>query len=88
LGRSSIVLVKVHHVAEMVFREGNHSLRVMRHGLSLDWLEGRVWLAFQPYSAEMTSVEDYRRSYFYMAGQSCSWRVEGPGDTPPSHEAG
>jgi hypothetical protein len=78
LNLSSTLMLVVDDVREFFFREKEHSLRVMSMGISIDWFESAIWIAFQPYSTDMTSIEDYRQSDFYVAGHSCYWEIVDP----------
>jgi hypothetical protein len=74
-GGCTIVLLHMHDVVEMVFRESGSFLRNMGIGLTIDWFETMCWIAFQPYSVEMNTIENYRKSYFYVVCHSCHWEV-------------
>jgi hypothetical protein len=69
------ILIHVEDIKEIVFREVNTSLQRMTRGLHIKWLEGSVWLAFQPRSTDLATTVDFAESFFYIAGHECFWEV-------------
>lgn len=74
-GRSDIVIV-IDGVSEIVFREGKSTRQVLSDGLTVAWIDGSVWCDFSPYTSEPASLDDLRRSDFYVVGKSLTWRTE------------
>ena len=64
-------------VEEFSLRENSReSCRVLSGGLQIGLFGELLFFDFAPYSVCPTGMEDYRRSGFYVAGRSFSWRVE------------
>lgn len=74
-GWSNVVIV-IDDVSEVVFREGMTSCQVLSSGLYITWLDGNLWCDFSPYTSQPSSVEDLRRSDFYVVGKVLTWDVE------------
>jgi hypothetical protein len=72
--RSNVVIV-IDNVSESGFREGKSTRQVLSDGLTVAWFNGEVWCDLSPYAQEPTSVEDFRRSDFYVAGEALTWRT-------------
>lgn len=60
------------HVSELTLREGRTTCVVISFGIVLKWIDGKVWCAFSPYFTEMESIDDFRRSEFYLVASSIS----------------
>ncbi|HYV36045.1 MAG TPA: hypothetical protein VE988_10105 [Gemmataceae bacterium] len=73
-GGHSFVRLRISEPEEVVFREVNTSLQMLK-GLRVKWFDDLVWLSFQEYSSQIETVEDFRNSYFYVAGQVCFWEI-------------
>ncbi len=74
-GWSNVVIV-VDRVAEILFREGKSTRQILSDGLNVAWFEGNVWCDLSPYCADPETIDEFRRSDFYISGQVISWRVE------------
>jgi hypothetical protein len=84
-GRSNVTLV-IHDVSEIGFREGKDTRQVLSDGLTVAWFDERVWCDFSPYATEPESLDDFRRSDFYVVGKGLSWRTAPYGED--EHRAG
>jgi len=70
------VRLAIEHVEEYALKESAKvSCRVLSGGLQINAFRDLLFFDFDPYSDEPTGVEDFRRSGFYIAGRSFSWRV-------------
>jgi hypothetical protein len=74
-GWSNVVLV-IDGVSEIGFREGQSTRQVLSDGLILTWFNGHVWCDLSPYTSEPSSIDDVRRSDFYVVGEVLRWRSE------------
>lgn len=74
-GWSTVILV-LSDVSEILFREGGSTRVVLSDGLSLQWIDNQLWCDLSPYSSEITSIADLRRSDFYAVGSTMMWKVE------------
>jgi hypothetical protein len=74
-GWSNVVIV-IDGVSEIGFREGKSTRQVLSDGLILTWFQGHVWCDLSPYTSEPGSIDDVRRSDFYVAGEVLKWRSE------------
>lgn len=71
------VRLAIKEVEEFSLRESaKESCRVLSSGLQIEMFGGLLFFDFAPYSLSPGGVEDYRRSGFYIAGRSFSWKVE------------
>ena len=71
------VRMAITEVEEFAVRESaKESCRVLSSGLHIEVFNGLLFFDFAPYSVSPDSLEDYRRSGFYIAGRSFSWKVE------------
>jgi hypothetical protein len=71
------VRLAIADVEEFGLRESaKESCRVLSSGLQIDVFNGLLFFDFAPYSLSPRGLEDYRRSGFYIAGRSFSWKVE------------
>jgi len=70
------VIVVIDKVSEMAFREGLSTRRVLSDGLTIAWLNGKVWCDLSPYASDPVTADDFRRSDFYVVGESFAWRAE------------
>jgi hypothetical protein len=71
------VRIEVKKVEEFSLRESTkESARVLSSGLHIGPFDGLLFFDFAPYSVSPRSLEDYRRSGFYIAGRSFSWNVK------------
>ncbi len=76
----SNVVFSVQRVSEITLREGRSSCQVLSSGMAVDWFDGQLFLAFSPWTAAPAGADDFRRSDFFVAGESCSWVVEPYGE--------
>ena len=74
-GWSNVVIV-IDNVGEITFREVKSTRQVLSDGLSIAWFDGDVWCDLSPYSSGPITVDDFRRSDFYVSGGSVTWRTE------------
>jgi hypothetical protein len=74
-GWSNVVIV-IDNVSEIAFREGKSTRQILSDGLAVCWFDGDVWCDLSPYSSEPDTVDDFRRSDFYVVGEALAWRVE------------
>lgn len=74
-GWSNVVIV-IDNVAEIALREDRSTRQVLSDGLSIAWFDGAVWCDLSPYSSEPVTVDDFRRSDFYVSGETLTWRAE------------
>ena len=74
-GWSNVVVV-IENVSEIAFREGKSTRQVLSDGLIVAWFNGDVWCDLSPYTSEPASVNDFRRSDFYVVGEALSWRID------------
>ncbi len=74
-GWSNVVLV-IDDVSEIAFREGKSTRQVLSDGLTIAWINGDVWCDLSPYSSEPATVDDFRRSDFYVSGEALTWRTD------------
>ena len=72
----SNVIIVIENVSEIAFREGNATRQILSDGLTVCWFDGCVWCDLSPYGSEPDTVEDFRRSDFYVVGKTFSWQVE------------
>ena len=71
------VRMAITEVEEFALRESSkESFRVLSSGLQIEVFNGLLFFDFAPYSVSPRGLEDYRRSGFYIAGRSFSWKVE------------
>jgi hypothetical protein len=64
-------------VEEFSLRESSkESFRVLSSGLHIGSFGELLFFDFAPYSVCPAGMEDYRRSGFYVAGRSFTWREE------------
>jgi hypothetical protein len=71
------VRLSISDVEEFSLRETpNEQSRVLSSGLQIGSFGELVFFDFAPYSVCPNGMEDYRRSGFYVAGHSFTWRVE------------
>ena len=71
------VHMAITEVEEFALREGpKESCRVLSGGLQIEVFNGLLFFDFAPYSVSPQGLDDYRRSGFYLAGRSFSWKVE------------
>jgi hypothetical protein len=60
----------------MLAQRPRTTLVVLSFGLAIDWFDNQVFIAFSPYSPfTMASIDDYRKSEFYVAGAECYYEV-------------
>jgi hypothetical protein len=60
----------------MLFREGGSTRVILSDGLTLRIIEAKIWCDFSPYCSEPDSVDDFRKSDFYVVGASVRWEVQ------------
>jgi hypothetical protein len=77
-GRSNVVVV-ISEVSEICFREGNSTRQVLSDGMTVAWFDGVVWCDLSPYTSEPDSIDDFRKSDFYVVGKVLTWRIEAYG---------
>lgn len=71
------VRLAIKEVEEFVFKESSKETgRVLSSGLRIYPFNGLLFFDFAPYSLNPSGIEDFRRSGFYIAGRSFSWKVE------------
>lgn len=88
-GWSNVVIV-VENVFEITFREGKSTRQILSDGLTISWFKDDVWCDLSPYASNPAAVNEFRRSDFYVAGKSLTWRVEeySEGEAPePDHQS-
>jgi hypothetical protein len=68
-----IVTFKVSNVIEIILLEGNHTCLVLSGGLKIGFFGSSVYLDFCPYTEDPDGIEDFLRSHFLVAGESCEW---------------
>jgi hypothetical protein len=73
-GWSNVTLV-IFDVKEIVFREGPSTRQILSDGLSVKWIDGRVWCDFSPYASNPQNESDFRRSDLFVAGTHAAWTV-------------
>jgi len=74
-GWSNVVIV-IGKVSETAFREGNSTRQILSDGFHITWIDGFAWCDFSPYSSKIDSLDDLRKSDFYVAGESFAWQTE------------
>jgi len=74
------VIVVINKVSEIAFREGLSTRQILSDGLTLSWFNGKVWCDLSPHASEPVTADDFRRSDFYVVGESFAWRVEQNGE--------
>jgi hypothetical protein len=73
----SNVIISFADVFEFLFREGKSTRQVLSDGLKIVLLDGKLWCDFSPYSTEGESIDDFRRSDFYVVAAGINWDVVG-----------
>lgn len=73
---SNVTLVAT-GVSEVLFRECKSTRVILSDGLTLKWLDSRLWCDFSPYCSDAPETQDYfRRSDFYLICEELSWVAE------------
>lgn len=70
------VVIAIDDVSEIRFREGLSTRRVLSDGLTIAWFNGKVWFDLSPHASDPAAADDFRRSDFYVVGESFAWRAE------------
>lgn len=73
-GWSNLVL-NFHEVSEFVCNEGQSTRQILSDGVSLNEQLETWWCDFSPYSSECSSINDLRRSDFYVIARGIRWKV-------------
>lgn len=71
----SNMTLSIANVSELLFREGASTRQVLSDGITILWKNQHVWCDLSPYASTPTSIEEIRRSDFYLVGTSISWSV-------------
>ncbi|HEX2914718.1 MAG TPA: hypothetical protein VH186_28210 [Chloroflexia bacterium] len=69
------VTLEIENFVEFKLYEGKFTCVVLSEGLHIAFFDGIIYLDFCPYAEPDASstVEDYRKSYFLIAGKKCYW---------------
>jgi hypothetical protein len=71
----SNVKIVIEEVSEFVLQEGKATCQILSDGLFIKWFGDVVFVLFSGDNCEPVTIDDFRRSTFYVAGRSFSWEA-------------
>ena len=72
----SNVIIMIDNVSEIAFREGKSTRQVLSDGLTVVWFDGDVWCDLSPHTSDPSTIDEFRRSDFYVVGAALSWQAD------------